>query len=518
MKIELFDSTLRDGSQGEGISFSVQDKINIVKALDEFGITYIEAGNPASNPKEMLFFESISGVKLKNSKLCAFGSTVRKGSNPETDSGLQSLVGANTPVVAIFGKAWDLHVTEILKISPEDNLKIVSDTISYLKGLGKEVVFDAEHFFDGYKASCEYAMKVLEAAKNSGADCLCLCDTNGGTLPDELGRITRYVTEQFPDTRIGIHCHDDSGCAVANSVTAVQNGAVQVQGTFIGFGERCGNANLSAIIPNLVLKCGFECGVELQRLKDTAAKIAETSNVRIHSTSPYIGKSAFSHKGGMHIDGVLKLHESFEHIDPELVGNERKFLLSEVSGRGTVLPKIRAVAPQLTKSSPETAAITQKLKEQELHGYQYEGAEASFELFVKKQLNLWKPHFNVIMYKVTDDFPAPDGEQQSNAMIKIECDGVTEFMCDVGNGPVNALDKALRRALRVFYPEISKLHLTDYKVRVIDSKNTDALTRVLIESSDGSDTFTTIGVANDIIEASFTAIVDSIEYKLSKGE
>lgn len=518
MKIELFDSTLRDGSQGEGISFSVQDKITIVKALDDFGITYIEAGNPASNPKEMLFFEKIADLKLKRSKICAFGSTVRKDSDPATDSGLQSLISANTPVVAIFGKSWDLHVTEILKISLDDNIKIVSDTIGYLKSLGKEVIFDAEHFYDGYKANPDYAIRVLSAATENGADCLALCDTNGGTMPDELGKITKIVAEKFPDTRIGIHCHDDCGCAVANSVTAVQNGAVQVQGTFVGFGERCGNANLSTIIPNLALKCGYDCGVELSKLKDTAARIAETSNVHINSNSPYIGKSAFSHKGGMHIDGVLKLPASFEHINPELVGNERKFLLSEVSGRGTVLPKIQAVAPHLTKSSPETVAITQKLKEQELHGYQYEGAEASFELFVKKQLNLWKPHFNVIMYKVMDDFPAPDGEQQSNAMIKIECDGVTEFMCDVGNGPVNALDKALRRALRVFYPEISKLHLTDYKVRVIDSKNTDALTRVLIESSDGSDTFTTIGVANDIIEASFTAIVDSIEYKLSKGE
>lgn len=515
MKLELFDSTLRDGSQAEGISFSIQDKLNIVKALDEFGVTYIEAGNPASNPKEQLFFEEIKDIKLKNAKICAFGSTVRFGVKPEDDSGLASLISAGTDVVAIFGKSWDLHATEILRISLEDNLKIVNDTISYLKKLGKEVIFDAEHFFDGYKNNTEYALKVLKTAIDAGADCLCLCDTNGGTLPLELSDIVRNVAEIFPDTRIGIHCHDDSGCAVANTVIAVQSGACHVQGTFVGFGERCGNANLSAIIPDLILKCGIECDVKLNTLKSTARNIAEISNMRIPRNSPYIGKSAFSHKGGMHIDGVLKLSRSFEHVDPETVGNERKFLLSEVSGRGTVLPKIQKVAPDITKDSPKTAMITQKLKEQELYGYQYEGAEASFELFVKKLLGLWNSHFKMVMYKVTDDFPAPDGEQQSNAIVKIEVDGKTQMECDCGNGPVNALDKALRRALTVFYPDLNDMHLTDYKVRVIDNKNTDAVTRVLIESSGRSGSFTTIGVSSDIIEASVTALVDSFEYELS---
>ena len=515
MKTELFDSTLRDGSQAEGISFSIQDKLNIVKAMDEFGVDYIEAGNPASNPKEQLFFEKIRGVTLRNAKICAFGSTVRYGVKPEDDSGLAALVGAGTDVVSVFGKAWDLHVTEILRIRLEDNLEIVDSTIRYLKSLGKELIFDAEHFFDGYKENREYAVSVLQTAVDAGADCLCLCDTNGGMLPLGIAEIVGEICKLFPGKRIGIHCHDDTGCAVANTVTAVMSGACHVQGTFTGFGERCGNANLSAIIPDLALKCGIDCGVELSSLKATARNIAEISNVRLLKNAPYVGKSAVSHKGGMHIDGVLKLPRSFEHIDPESVGNERKFLLSEVSGRGTVLPKIQKYAPEITKQSAKTAVITEKLKERELYGYQYEAAEASFELFVKKALGMWNSHFNMVMYKVTDDFPAPDGEQQSNAIVKIEVDGRTQMACDCGNGPVNALDKALRNALIVFYPQLSSMRLVDYKVRIIDSRNTDAVTRVLIESSDGETTYTTIGVSSDIIEASMTALVDSYEYVLS---
>ena len=517
-KIEIFDSSLRDGSQGEGISFSVQDKLNIVKTLDEFGVTYIEAGNPVSNPKDMIFFKEVKNLKLKNSRLVSFGSTIRKGNSVETDENLQSLISAETPVVAIFGKTWDLHVTHILKITLEDNLKIVADTIKYLKEKNKEVVFDAEHFFDGYKNNAEYALTVLKAAVEAGADCLALCDTNGGCLPNEIFDIVKVVVETFPKTRIGIHCHNDSGCAVANTVAAVQGGATHVQGTFIGYGERCGNADLSVIMPNLVLKCGYDCGVDLTSLKHTASKISEISNVGIKNNTPYVGKSAFSHKAGMHIDGVKKLSESFEHINPEAVGNERRFLLSEVAGRGTVLSKIQKYAPEITKNSPETEKITQILKERELHGYQYEGAEASFELLIKKQLDKWEPHFKVIMYKAFDDFPAPDGELQSNAMVKVAVNGETEIVGAEGNGPVSALDKALRKALCIFYPQLNSMKLIDYKVRIIDSKNTDAGTRVLIESSDGESTFTTIGVSSDIIEASFTALVDSYEYTLSKNK
>jgi 2-isopropylmalate synthase len=518
-QIEIFDSTLRDGAQGEGISFSVQDKLNIVKALDRFGITYIEAGNPGSNPKDLSFFEQVKSITLKNAKLCAFGSTARAGIPVQQDKNVQSLLSADTPTISIFGKSWDLHVTEILKISLEENLKIVRDTISYLKSKGKELIFDAEHFFDGYKENPEYALSVLNAAVEGGADCLCLCDTNGGTLPDDIKSIVLTVTSRFPNTKIGIHCHNDIGCAVASSMSAVAGGATQIQGTFVGFGERCGNADLSTIIANLTLKCGMNCNANLPDLYATAREIAAISNVRIHNSEPYVGKSAFAHKGGMHIDGVQKISKSFEHVDPSSVGNERKFLLSEVSGRGTVLPKLQRFLPGLTKHSPETTKITEQLKEQEFFGYQYEGAEASFELFVKKQLGLWTPHFNVIMYKTNDDYPAPDGELQSSALVKIEVDGKTEVSGDIGNGPVNALDNALRKALVVFYPEIKDLTLTDFKVRVIDSTwTTAAKIRVMIESTDNDSTFTTIGVSNDIIEASFIALMDSFEYKLSKKE
>lgn len=517
---EIYDSTLRDGSQGEGISFSVSDKIKIVKALDEFGIDYIEAGNPGSNPKDLLFFEEMRKIKLDHAKLCAFGSTRRYNVETSEDANIKSLLSANTPVCAIFGKSWDLHVTEILKISLKDNLEIVFDTVSYLKSLGKEVVFDAEHFFDGYKNNADYAMRVLDTAVKAGADCVCLCDTNGGMMPDRLGEITKAVCLKFPDTKIGIHCHDDCGCAVANSVTAVQNGASSVQGTFVGFGERCGNADLATIIANLALKCGFSVGGNIKNLRQTATFISEVSNVRLRNNKPYVGKSAFAHKGGMHIDGVMKLSRSFEHIDPELVGNHRKFLTSEVSGRGTILPKIQKFIPSIDKNSPEASKLLAVLKEHEFYGYTYEAAEASFELLVKKQLGLWEPSFNVEFFKTNDDFPASDGSMQASAIVSLNVKGQTEITGAVGNGPVNALDIALRRALCVFYPQISSMHLSDFKVRVIDmSSTTAAKIRVLIESTNGDESWTTIGVSNDVIEASFTALTDSFEYILSqKGE
>lgn len=513
---EIFDSTLRDGAQSEDISFSVQDKISILEALDSFGVDYIEAGNPASNPKDALFFKIAKEVNLKHAKLVAFGSTVRAQTDPKDDEALLALCNAETEVVAIFGKAWDLHVEKVLGISLEENLEMIKKTVGFLKQKGKEVIFDAEHFFDGYKENPDYAIKAVCEAKNSGADCICLCDTNGGTLPFEIGEITKAVKQTLGDTRLAIHCHDDGGCAVANSVTAMLLGANQVQGTFIGFGERCGNANLSAVVPNLVLKCKMRSGVKLEELKETAAKIAEISNVRINRGAPFVGKSAFSHKAGMHIDGVKKLSRSFEHINPELVGNSRRFLVSEMSGRGTVLTKIQKFFPDITKSSERLKEITEELKKRELFGYQYEGAEASFELLLKKMLGLWEKHFEVIMYKVSEDFPAPDGEQQSNAIVKIQVGGETELACDSGNGPVNALDNAIKRALKRFYPEITYLKMHDYKVRIIDSKNSESKTRVLYESITDKEVFTTVGVSTDIIEASFEALVDSAEYMLSK--
>ena len=518
--IEIFDTTLRDGAQAEGVSYSLQDKRMIALELDTFGVDYIEAGNPASNPKDFQFFEEMKSVPLRHAKLCAFGSTARPGAPVEQDENLQKLLGAGTPAVAIVGKASPLHVAKILDISEEENLRLVRESVAQLKAAGREVIFDAEHFFDGYREAPTYALAVLRAALDGGADVLCLCDTCGGTLPPSIAEVTRAVTGALPGARIAIHCHDDIGCAAAGSLAAVEAGASMVQGTFLGYGERCGNAALTTVLPTLVHKCGFDCTANLSDLRPVARKIIEISNLRMRHSMPYVGKCAFAHKGGQHIDAVQKLPSSFEHIDPSLVGNERRFLLSEMSGRGSILPRIARFAPGLTKDSPETAAITEEVKQREFLGYQYEGAEASFELLVKRYLGQWTPHFNVIMYKLSEDFPAPDGDRQSSALIKIEVGGKTKMACATGIGPLHALDTAMRDALKAFYPEIGKLRMSDYKVRVIETnKATDATTRVLMETTDpDSTTFTTIGVSTDVVEASFLALVDAFEYKLSKDD
>ncbi len=519
-KLEIFDSTLRDGAQSEGISFSVQDKLHITAALDAFGVDYIEAGNPGSNPKDIEYFRRVREMKLKNAKLCAFGSTRRKGVAVEEDENVRSLLDAGTGAVAIFGKAWLLHVHKILRATDEENLELIFDTIRFFKQNNREVIFDAEHFFDGYADNAQYAIQVLDAAKKGGADVLCLCDTNGGMMPGDISAATKAVVERFPGTRIGIHCHDDSGCAVANTLLAVSAGVGHVQGTFIGYGERCGNTDLSVAIPNLTLKMGHECCAgRLHTLMETAVRIAEISNVTIRGSKPFTGGSAFAHKGGMHIDGVSKLSRSFEHIEPELVGNRRRFLMSEVSGRTTVLEKVRGFAPELKKDSPETAQIVERLKELEHQGYQFEAADASFELLVRKLLGRFVPHFSLDLFRTTGEYPAPHGEMQSSAMIQIQVDGKNETTASMGNGPVNALDLALRKALMVFYPQLEKMHLTDYKVRVLEANSaTAARVRVLIESSDGERVWTTVGVSTDIIEASWYALVDSIEYKLNMDE
>jgi 2-isopropylmalate synthase len=519
-KLEMFDTTLRDGAQTEGISFSVSDKLAIVKTLDEFGVSYIEAGNPGSNPKDMEFFMAAADLKLQNAKLVAFGSTKRKGIRVEDDSNVMSLLQANTSCIAIFGKSWDLHVTEILCTTLEENLNCVSETVRFFKDKGKEVIFDAEHFFDGYRHNPDYALSVLDAAVKGGADVLVLCDTNGGTLPLQVYDIVKTVCDQFPGMRVGMHCHNDTGCAVANSVLGVEAGAVHVQGTFTGIGERCGNADLSIIIPNLQLKRGYQCiSGNLEKLCDTEIKIADIANLLVPNFKPYVGESAFAHKGGMHIDGVDKVSHSFEHINPALVGNSRRFLLSEVSGKKAVLLKIKDIAPELTKDSPETTMILDKLKELEHEGYQFEAADASFELMVKKVIGKFKSHFDLNMYKASSESPAPEGEMNSNAMIKIKVDGSAETTAAVGNGPVHALDEALRKALCVFYPELANVHLIDYKVRVLETGHaTGSRVRVLIESTDGHSKWITVGVSTDIIQASFAALVDSLEYKLCMME
>lgn len=516
-KVDILDSTLRDGAQAAGISFSVEDKINIVKTLDELGIGYIEAGNPGSNPKDIEFFKRVRDMELKNSRLAAFGSTRRRDIAVKDDSNVQSLLAAGTPVVVIFGKSWDFHVTHVIRTTLEENLNMIRETVAFFKDKDKEVIFDAEHFYDGYKANPEYALKALEAAIQGGADCIVLCDTNGGSFPSEVYEITKKVADTF-SVKIGVHTHNDGGMAVANSIMAVEAGAAHVQGTYLGFGERCGNANLSTIIPNLQLKKGIMCIPEdkMVMLTHTARKIAEISNITMNERDPYVGNSAFAHKGGMHIDGVAKDSRSFEHIDPDLVGNKRRFLMSEVAGRRTILDKIREICPSVTKESPETEAIINRLKELEHQGYQFEGAESTFELLIRKQLGKYRPFFELESFKLITEQPSRS-DHSASALIKVKVDGRSEITAAEGHGPVHALDRALRKALEVFYPELSSVHLTDFKVRVIDSESaTAAKVRVLIESTDGESVWTTVGVSTDIIEASWIALVDSIEYKLIK--
>ena len=512
-KIEIFDSTLRDGAQSEGINFSIQDKLNIVKTLDAFGVSYIEAGNPGSNPKDLEFFSKVNELKI-NSTLVAFGSTRRKNIKAEEDNNIKSLLEANTSAVAIFGKSWILHVKEIINTTPEENLNMINDTVSYLNNQGKKVIYDAEHFFDGYKSDPDYALKTLKAAYSGGAQTLVLCDTNGGSFPYEIYEITQKVIQEFPDATIGIHCHNDSAFAEANTIMAIKAGAGHIQGTFIGYGERCGNTNLAAVIPSLQLKMNCQCVPDLTPLTDTAKKIAEISNVTLMQFMPYVGSSAFTHKAGMHADGVLKVSNSFEHINPESVGNERKFVLSEIAGRNALINKIKNYFPDLTKDSPKVTDILNQIKAMEKDGYQFESAEATFLLIVYKTLGLYVPQFELVSYKTTTEAPS-EKLLSATAVVKIKVLDKYELTCAQGDGPVNALDLALRKALEVFYPNLAKMSLIDYKVRVLDSKEaTAAKVRVLISSTDGSDVWSTVGVSTDLIEASFKALVDSIEYKL----
>lgn len=516
-KIYILDSTLRDGAQGDGISFSVQDKIAVTKALDELGIDFIEAGNPGSNPKDAEFFSIKDDLKLSHSKLVAFGSTRRKNIKAEDDNNLIALLSAKTEYVAVFGKCWKLHVKEILSTTEEENFNMIYDTCKFLTDNGKHVFFDAEHFFDGYKDDKEFALKALEMAVKGGAEYVVLCDTNGGTFPQEIYDITKEVSKLYPDM-VGIHTHNDRGMAVANSIMAVEAGATHIQGTYLGFGERCGNANLSTVIPNLQIGMGYNCieSKNLNLVTETAQSISEISNISIKKNEPYVGRSAFAHKAGMHADAVLKLSESFEHIDPERVGNERKFLTSEVSGRGAIIKKIHKVDKTITKDSPETAKILETLKDLEQKGYQFEGADGSFDLLIRKALGIYKPFFNLKNYKIISGRPCEEN-LNATATVKISVDGKDKFMAAEGNGPVNALDKALRSALESFYPVLKKMRLIDYKVRVTDTKQTTAaVVRILITSTDGKNVWTTVGVSSDVVEASLQALTESIEYKLSR--
>ena len=521
MKIELLDSTLRDGAQSQGISFSVEDKLDLTRTLDDFGVSYIEGGNPASNPKDEAYFTAMLGVELKNSKLVAFGSTCRKGAAPENDSALKAILDTGVDYVSIFGKSWDMHVTKILETTLEENLRIITDTVKFFVEHEKHVFFDAEHFFDGYKYNRDYSLKTIEAAANAGAELVVLCDTNGGAFPDEITTAVKDAANLLQGkARLGIHCHNDCGLAVANSIAAVAAGAEHIQGTFVGIGERCGNTELSTVIGDMQLKKGHDLIPEqnLRKLTDTAYHIAEVCNLTLPDSMPYVGHNAFTHKGGMHADGVIKVRESFEHCDPAKIGNRRSFVLSELAGRSALLEKIRAFGITLDKDSVVATRVINKLKELENKGYVFEGADGSFELMVLREVGSFKPFFSVADYRIigsqTDGANAP-----ASAMVKVRVGDRYEITADEGHGPVNAIDKALRKALEMFYPVVSRMSLADYKVRVIDADaSTAAVTRVLIQSTDGKNTWTTVGASEDIISASMTALVDSIEYMLYKKD
>ena len=518
--IKLYDTTLRDGTQAEDISFLVQDKVRIAQKLDELGIHYIEGGWPGSNPKDIAFFKDIRKVSLQQAKIAAFGSTRRAKTTPDKDNNIRTLVQAEPDVVTIFGKTWDFHVREALRISLEENLELINDSLAYLKQHVPEVIYDAEHFFDGYKADPEYALKTLEAAQDAGADCIVLCDTNGGTMPYEVGEIIESVKTRIT-TCLGIHTHNDSECAVANSLIAVRHGIVHVQGTINGFGERCGNANLCSIIPGLKLKFGNACvsDEQLSRLREVSRYIYELANLVPNKHQAYVGNSAFAHKGGVHVSAIQRHPETYEHIRPERVGNMTRVLVSDLSGRSNILAKAEQFNINLDSKDPLTLEILEEIKEMENKGYQFEGAEASFELLMRRALGTLRHYFSVIGFRVIDTKRHEDDMPSSEATVQVKVGGKIEHTAAEGNGPVNALDHALRKALEKFYPQLREMKLLDYKVRVLPAgKGTASVTRVLIESGDRSGRWGTVGVSDNIIDASYHALVDALLYKLVKDQ
>ncbi len=519
--VEIYDTTLRDGSQCEDVNFSVEDKITVARALDELGIHYVEGGWPGSNPRDVEFFGRSKKLKLAHAKLAAFGSTRRPGVTAAKDPNLKALIESGAPVACIFGKSWDFHVTNALEISLEENLDLIFDSVKYLKKHFEKVFFDAEHFFDGYRENPSYALQVLKSASDAGADVLVLCDTNGGSLPSYVSEIVRIAASAVPQAAFGIHAHNDTECGVANAIAAVEAGAVQVQGTINGIGERCGNANLVSVIPNLQLKLGFNVVTpkQLRSLRDTSRLLNELLNMPPMKRQPYVGDSAFAHKGGIHVSAVQKSSRTYEHIEPELVGNSHRILVSDLAGQSNVLFKAKEFHIDLTKNDPATRQILEQLKQLEHAGYQYEGAEASFELLMQRALHKdsHKKGFKLIGFRVIDEKRAEGEEPLSEATVQIEVDGELAHSVAIGNGPVNALDGALRKSLIPFYPELKEIELVDYKVRVIaGDKGTGSIVRVLIESTDGKDRWGTVGVSHNIIEASYQALVDSLSYKLYK--
>jgi 2-isopropylmalate synthase len=516
-RIELYDTTLRDGAQSEGISFSVSDKLKICEKLDELGVHFIEGGWPGANPKDMAFFKKAGDLKLKKSRVVAFGSTRRPHAKASRDSVLKGLLSAGTKHITIFGKSWDLHVKDVFRVDLKENLAMIRDSVKFLKEKGVTVFYDAEHFFDGYKGNKEYAISTLEAAEDAGADRIILCDTNGGAVTSEVFKIVEEVKSVIR-TPLGIHAHNDGEMAVANSVAAVQAGCVQVHGTINGYGERCGNANLVSVIANLKLKLGIDCipDLALRELTEVARFVAEISNMKLEDKQPFVGNSAFAHKAGIHINAILKNPRTYEHCDPHTVGNRRRLLISELSGKSAILKKAQELELGLGRDERKSKKILKILQELEHKGYHFEAAEASLELLVKRVLKKFKDFFDLEEFRVIIE-KRKGGKMSSEATIKLKVGKDTEHTASLGDGPVNALDSALRKALKKFYPEIAEMHLTDYKVRVLDEKEgTAARVRVLIQSQDKEDSWWTIGVSENIIDASWQALVDSVEYKLLK--
>ncbi|MBF0464842.1 MAG: citramalate synthase [Nitrospirae bacterium] len=517
--VEIYDTTLRDGAQSEDVSFSVEDKLRITVALDEFGIPFIEGGWPGSNPRDVDYFKEVRKLKLKTARIAAFGSTHRHGHPVYKDTNIKHLLEAETPVVTIVGKTWDLHVTEALKITFDDNLKLIHDSITYLKKHGKTVFFDAEHFYQGYLCNSEYSLKCIKAAEDAGADCIVLCETNGGCLPDDIRLITRDVRAKTA-VKLGIHAHNDSDCAVANTLEAVLANVKQVQGTINGIGERCGNANLCSIIPNLQLKRKIRCidDNKLKKLREISRFVTEIANQSHVKRQPFVGDSAFAHKGGIHVSAIRACSSTYEHISPESVGNTQRILVSDLAGKSTIMRKAEEFG---LKIDDEASGLLHKLKTLENQGFQFEAAEASFEIMIKKMTGHYAEAFELLGFRVIVEKWGRDKDCLCEATVKLRLpakaneDGTIVHTVSEGNGPVNALDKALRKALDKHYPELKSVKLLDYKVRVLQSGlGTATGVRVLIESGDDATKWSTVGVSENVIEASWQALLDSIEYKL----
>ncbi len=517
-RIHIYDTTLRDGSQGEGINFALQDKLLITRRLDDLGVDYIEGGYPLSNPKDFEYFQEVQGQPLQHAKIAAFGMTRRKNTRPENDTCLKALLDSQAPVVTIVGKTWDMQVREVLGTTLEENLRMIGDSLAFCKSQGREVLYDAEHFFDGFKANPDYALQTLGAACAGGASVLILCDTNGGSLPDEVGDIVDRARRAFPDLQLGIHCHNDSDVAVANTLAAVAKGATQVQGTINGIGERCGNVDLVSVIANLGLKCNYEVlrPGSLEHLTEVSRYVYEIANMNFRPNQPFVGSSAFAHKGGMHAHAVARTTASYEHIAPAQVGNERRILISELSGQASILAKTSRYTINGDKAL--MVKVLNQVQDLENQGYEFEAAEASFDLLVRKAAGLYQPKFQRHAYRVNVE-TGEGGQTVTEATVKIRVGAEVQHTVSEGDGPVNALDGALRKALQHFYPRLAEMQLVDFKVRVVNARaGTAARVRVVIESRDADTVWGTVGVSENIIEASWLALVDSFEYKLFKDE